>query len=297
VLRLILLTAALLAASALPVSARTTDTVVTMHSATPSIAVGQTAFFGIGGHVDAPFPGGEVDVHWHLASTPCAGSPGMDPGKAPATGAVTPVAAGPANITTNGDTVSFAPPAAGIYSVCAWLVDTAGQVDAAVSVSLTATKAAGAPKPVPGWNPRTAACASLTRAEVAKALGVPSVKAAGGLDVAPTQTLFERANASACLWQGPAAAGSPTAHLHLVPESAPATLTRLLAATRSGPLARCRRVSGIGAAACTTKTGFFVVQKHLGVGLTMQGPANAGLIHLERQLVTKVLTRVSFAKK
>jgi len=298
--RLLLLTTVLLAASALPASATTQDTVVTMHSQTPSIAVGQTAFFGIGGHVDPPFIGGEVDVKWHLASTPCGGSPSQDSGKPPATGAATPVPPGPANITANGDTISLKPPAPGIYSVCAWLVDTKGVVDAAVSVTLTATKAVDQPKPVPGWYPRTAGCAALTGAEVAKAIGVPSVRSVGAPQVSPAQTVFERANSSTCLWQGPAALGSPTVHLYLVPESVAATLPRVLVTTRSGPMAACRRVAGIGAAACVTKSGLFVVQKHLGVGLTVAAVSKstpAELAARERALVRKVLARVPFARK
>src|SRR5262249_36371856 len=178
--RFLLLTASILAASAVPASARPLHAGVTMRSGAPSIAVGRTAFFGLGGHADAPFAGGEVDVRWHPASTPCGGSPAADGGELPATGAVTPVSAGPADITTNGDTVSLTPRAPGIYSVCAWLVDTKGVVDAAVSVTLTATTVIGAPKPAPGWRPRTAGCAALTRAEVAGALAVHRVTAVGG---------------------------------------------------------------------------------------------------------------------
>jgi hypothetical protein len=300
--RLILAVATALAGLLWGVSAAWADDSITLAPPKNPPVAGQVTRVAIGVSVDSSFPGGTLEVHLR-ASGDCAPSPKYDFGASVQFVHGNAVGAGPLTLdpTTSGlvALMTFSP---GQNLICAWLVDSSGSV-----VTEQDVRVVPLPGNVPrGWNPQTGACRSLTRSEVSRALGVKTVVSggAGGLQTG-TQTAFELADSSLCVWQAPS--GMPTLRLFLEPEPTRATLARLLHVTGGPKLGSrdCTHVAGVGSDACWGGSNIYAVQGRLGLTFTIDAVLTTGggtwtfarIEAAEVRLAREVFVQVAWAKK
>jgi hypothetical protein len=234
---------------------------------------GQVTSFLFDASVDSAFSGGSLAVKTR-ASGVCGQSPSADNGTA---------ARFP-----NGNAVSFGGQfdgrltlRAGPNIICAWLVDSAGNVLTSkvwTVIARPATDTSGASAALlRGWNPQTVACRSLTKSEAGQALAEPASTIFVNGGAFTGLTAFEQQHSASCVWEYP-----PSRYLDviLVPEQTPPTLAYAhklyeQAGAMSKTPGPCAPVSGIGAAACVFRGGdgvpgwgtILAVQGHLIVEL------------------------------
>ena len=264
---------------------------------------GRVTQLPVGVIVDSSFQGGSVDVVV-VTSGECGQTPD-DTNGSPAQflhGDV--VRAGPLTLSPQqSGIVALVSLRAGRNLICVWLSDSAGIVLAGSAVVLIAL-----PNPVlRGWDPRTAACGALTRAEAAQALELPPAVLHQYCEPWPAGlTDFEKTHGSFSYWQDNKTGWTVEVIVWPWPEQTPPTLAydlKLYYQTGSfskfsGP---CMPVSHVGTAAClfrgfNSQGGILAVDHNRLLQLTIIGSnsLSAAKIRAEEPgLARTVLARVA----